>query len=58
MAPSLLEQANAAFPENAICFNGTNQYLGLTSNTNLPTGNNAYTIEAFVKSIKTDNNAI
>ena len=54
MAPSLLEQANAAFPENAICFNGTNQYLGLTSNTNLPTGNNAYTIEAFVKSSTTN----
>jgi uncharacterized repeat protein (TIGR02543 family) len=50
LAPSLLEQANAAFPEDAICFNGSNQYLGLTSNSNLPTGNEAYTIEAFVKS--------
>jgi hypothetical protein len=36
--------------ENSICFNGTNQYLSLTTNTNLPLGNDAYTIEAFVKS--------
>ena len=50
IVPSLVEQANAAFPEDAICFNGSNQYLGLTSNSNLPTGNEAYTIEAFVKS--------
>jgi hypothetical protein len=36
--------------ENSICFNGTDQYLSLTSNTNLPLSNNAYTIEAFIKS--------
>lgn len=36
--------------ENSICFNGTNQYLSLTTNTNLPLSNNAYTIEAFIKS--------
>ena len=35
--------------QNAICFNGSNQWLNLTSNTNLPTGNTAYTIEAFIK---------
>jgi uncharacterized repeat protein (TIGR02543 family) len=38
------------FAQNAICFNGTNQYLELTTNSNLPIGNDAYTIEAFVKS--------
>jgi len=36
--------------ENSICFNGTDQYLSLTTNTNLPLSNNAYTIEAFIKS--------
>ena len=36
--------------ENSICFNGSNQHLSLTTNTNLPLSNNAYTIEAFIKS--------
>ena len=40
---------NARTPEKAICFNGNAQFLSLTTNSNLPLGNSAYTIEAFVK---------
>ena len=36
--------------ENSICFSGDNQYLSLSTNSNLPLGNDSYTIEAFVKS--------
>jgi uncharacterized repeat protein (TIGR02543 family) len=46
--PQLLNQSQAAADQNAICFNGTNQYLNL-SNPSLPTGNESYTIEAFIK---------
>jgi hypothetical protein len=44
--------------QNAICFNGSNQWLNLTSNTNLPTGNTAYTIEAFIKTGTSHNGGI
>ncbi len=37
------------FPGYALHFNGTNQQLTVTSPTDLPTGNDAFTIEAWVK---------
>jgi uncharacterized repeat protein (TIGR02543 family) len=42
--------AHAANNGNSICFNGSGQYLSLTTNTNLPTGNDSYTIEAWISS--------
>jgi hypothetical protein len=40
---------NARTPEKSVCFDGNAQFLSLTTNSNLPLGNDAYTIEAFVK---------
>jgi hypothetical protein len=57
--PALREQASAtATPENSICFDGVDQYLSLNTNTNLPVGNEAYTIEAFFKSSVVNRGAI
>ena len=40
--------ANAVAAQNSICFNGNN-YLTLTTNTNLPTNNDSYTVETWIK---------
>ena len=40
--------ANAVAAQNSICFDGNN-YLTLTTNTNLPTNNDSYTIETWIK---------
>lgn len=36
-------------PNNALAFNGTNNYVALPSSTPVPVGNSAYTIEAWIK---------
>lgn len=45
---AVLPTADAAPAQNSICFDG-NQYLSLTTNTNLPTNNDSYTIETWIK---------
>ena len=40
--------ASAVAAQNSICFDGNN-YLTLTTNTNLPTNNDLYTIETWIK---------
>lgn len=44
----VLPAATAVGAQNSFCFDGNN-YLSLTTNTNLPTNNDSYTIETWIK---------
>jgi uncharacterized repeat protein (TIGR02543 family) len=44
----VIPSATAAVAQNSFCFDG-NQTLTLTTNTNLPTNNDSYTIETWIK---------